>query len=307
MGRARRAGSLDCRASRPEVRRHLGGRSRPHPRRGRSRRPHPARRRRRRRRRVGDGQDHRRPGAARPRRRRAARRPRDGHAADRGRAHLDGAAVDGGRGPRRAGDVVHRVAGRDRHRHRARPGQDHRGQGRPHPRGARRRARSRSSPASRACRPTARSPRWAAAAPTSPRSRSRPRSTPTCARSTPTSKACTPPTRASCPSARKLARVSFDEMLEMAATGGRVLALRSVEFARNHHVQMHVRSSFTWAPGTWVTEEDPSLTSMEQAIISGVTHDVVRGQGHDRAGPRPARRRGHVCSARSPTPASTST
>jgi aspartate kinase len=76
------------------------------------------------------------------------------------------------------------------------------------------------------------------------------------------------------PKARKLARVSFDEMLEMAATGGRVLALRSVEFARNHGVQIHVRSSFTWAPGTWVTEEDPSLTSMEQAILSGVTHDA---------------------------------
>ncbi len=77
------------------------------------------------------------------------------------------------------------------------------------------------------------------------------------------------------PEARKLPRVSFDEMLEMAATGGRVLALRSVEFARNHHVRVHVRSSFTWAPGTWVTEEeDPSMTSMEQAIISGVTHDT---------------------------------
>src|SRR4051794_12103272 len=75
------------------------------------------------------------------------------------------------------------------------------------------------------------------------------------------------------PTARKLARVSFDEMLEMAATGGRVLALRSVEFARNHHVKIHVRSSFTWAPGTWVTEEDPSV-SMEQAILSGVTHDA---------------------------------
>ncbi len=77
------------------------------------------------------------------------------------------------------------------------------------------------------------------------------------------------------PEAHKLPRVSFDEMLEMAATGGRVLALRSVEFARNHHVKVHVRSSFTWAPGTWVTEEeDPSMTSMEQAIISGVTHDA---------------------------------
>jgi aspartate kinase len=79
------------------------------------------------------------------------------------------------------------------------------------------------------------------------------------------------------PTAHKLGRVSFDEMLEMAATGGRVLALRSVEFARNHHVKVHVRSSFTWAPGTWVTEEDASMDateSMEQAIISGVTHDI---------------------------------
>jgi len=79
------------------------------------------------------------------------------------------------------------------------------------------------------------------------------------------------------PTARKLGRVSFEEMLEMAATGGRVLALRSVEFARNHGVRVQVRSSFTWAPGTWVTEEDASMgamESMEQAIISGVTHDI---------------------------------
>ena len=73
------------------------------------------------------------------------------------------------------------------------------------------------------------------------------------------------------PQARKLSRVSFDEMLEMAATGGRVLALRSVEFARNHHVPLHVRSSFSWEPGTWVTEEDADV---EAAIISGVTHDT---------------------------------
>jgi aspartate kinase len=78
------------------------------------------------------------------------------------------------------------------------------------------------------------------------------------------------------PAAHKLAHVSFDEMLEMAATGGRVLALRSVEFARNHRVKVHVRSSFTWAPGTWVTEEDAmsAVEGMEQAIISGVTHDA---------------------------------
>jgi aspartate kinase len=70
--------------------------------------------------------------------------------------------------------------------------------------------------------------------------------------------------------ARLLARVSYDEMLEMASSGGRVLALRSVEFARNYGVPVHVRSSFTWAPGTWIREEE----DMEQAIISGVTHDT---------------------------------
>ncbi len=83
------------------------------------------------------------------------------------------------------------------------------------------------------------------------------------------------------PTARKLSRVSFDEMLEMAATGGRVLALRSVEFARNHRVKVHVRSSFTWAPGTWVTEEDAvmdAIEAMEQAIISGVTHDTTEAK-----------------------------
>src|SRR5665213_3124481 len=73
------------------------------------------------------------------------------------------------------------------------------------------------------------------------------------------------------PEARKLSRVSYEEMQEMAATGGRVLALRSVEFARNHNVPLHVRSSFTWEPGTWVEEEDPS---MEQAVVTAVTHDL---------------------------------
>jgi aspartate kinase len=73
------------------------------------------------------------------------------------------------------------------------------------------------------------------------------------------------------PEARRLDRLSYDEMLEMAATGGRVLALRSVEFARNYDVPVHVRSSFTWETGTWVRPED---TTMEQPIISGVTHDT---------------------------------
>jgi aspartate kinase len=73
------------------------------------------------------------------------------------------------------------------------------------------------------------------------------------------------------PTARKLTHISFEEMLEIAATGGRVLALRSVEFARNYHVTLLVRSSFTWEPGTLVTEEDPT---MEQPVVSAVTHDI---------------------------------
>jgi aspartate kinase len=73
------------------------------------------------------------------------------------------------------------------------------------------------------------------------------------------------------PEARRLSRLSFEEMLDIAASGGRVLALRSVEFARNHHVPLHVRSSFTWEPGTWVVEEEPS---MEQAVVTAVTHDT---------------------------------
>ena len=71
--------------------------------------------------------------------------------------------------------------------------------------------------------------------------------------------------------ARRLPKVSFDEMLEMAATGGRVLMLRSVEFARRHQVPLHVRSSFTWEPGTWIVEEDPT---MEDAVVSAVTDDT---------------------------------
>jgi aspartate kinase len=73
------------------------------------------------------------------------------------------------------------------------------------------------------------------------------------------------------PDARRLASVSFEEMLEIAATGSGVVAFRAVEFARNHGVPIHVRSSFSWEPGTWVREEDPS---MEQPIISAVTHDT---------------------------------
>ena len=73
------------------------------------------------------------------------------------------------------------------------------------------------------------------------------------------------------PGARKLHRLSFEEMLEMCASGCPKPEMRSVEFARNHGVRLHVRSSFTWEPGTWIEEEDPSV---EQPIISAVSSDT---------------------------------
>ena len=77
------------------------------------------------------------------------------------------------------------------------------------------------------------------------------------------------------PQARKLKHLEFDEMLEMAGAGSKVLALRSVEFARNHNVPIHVRSSFTWEQGTWVTSEvRKGEQNMEEPIISGVVHDA---------------------------------
>jgi aspartate kinase len=72
------------------------------------------------------------------------------------------------------------------------------------------------------------------------------------------------------PGARRIDKISFEELLEMTATGCPKPAMRSVEFARRHGVKLHVRSAFTWEPGTWVVEEDPD---MEHAIISAVTHD----------------------------------
>jgi aspartate kinase len=73
------------------------------------------------------------------------------------------------------------------------------------------------------------------------------------------------------PDAHRMSTVSFDEMLEMTACGCPKPAMRSVEFARTWGVRLHIRSAFTWEPGTWVQEEDPS---MEQAIVSAVVHDT---------------------------------
>jgi aspartate kinase len=75
------------------------------------------------------------------------------------------------------------------------------------------------------------------------------------------------------PDARKLARVAYDEMLEMASLGAKVLQSRSVEFAKKYGVPVHVRSSFKADAGTLVTREEQG---MEDAVVTGVTHD--RGQ-----------------------------
>lgn len=84
------------------------------------------------------------------------------------------------------------------------------------------------------------------------------------------------------PDARKLDVISYEEMLEMSASGARVLQLRSVEFARNHGVVIHSRSSFTESTGTIVKEVEDQ---MEMAIISGVTHDTSEAKVTIRAVP----------------------
>ncbi len=75
------------------------------------------------------------------------------------------------------------------------------------------------------------------------------------------------------PTARRLPRISYEEMLEMAASGAKVLHLRCVEYARRYAIPVHVRSSFSQREGTWVTDLPQGVDSMEQAIISGVAHD----------------------------------
>jgi aspartate kinase len=70
--------------------------------------------------------------------------------------------------------------------------------------------------------------------------------------------------------ARKIQKISYDEMLEMASLGARVLQIRSVEFAKKYNVRLHVRSTFTETEGTWVTMEDPD---MEKMVVSGVTYE----------------------------------
>jgi aspartate kinase len=74
------------------------------------------------------------------------------------------------------------------------------------------------------------------------------------------------------PTALKLDRVTYEEMLEMSASGAKVMALRSIEVARSYGVKLRVRSTFAEGEGTWIGEEDDIV--LEKAIISGVTHDT---------------------------------
>jgi hypothetical protein len=96
------------------------------------------------------------------------------------------------------------------------------------------------------------------------------------------------------PGARKLDRVSFEEMLEMASSGAGVMMARSIEIARTHTVRLNVRSSFEDDDGTWITEEDDPM--LEKALISAVVHQrqetTVRGRDAGQAvrSPRPGER-----------------
>ena len=78
-----------------------------------------------------------------------------------------------------------------------------------------------------------------------------------------------------CSEARKLERISYDEMLEMASMGAKVLQIRSVEFAKKYNVAVHVRSTFSDEPGTIVTQED---ANMEAVQVSGVAYDKDQAQ-----------------------------
>ena len=72
------------------------------------------------------------------------------------------------------------------------------------------------------------------------------------------------------PTARKLPRITYEEMIELASLGAKVLQARAVEYAKNYHVSVHVRSSFSRNPGTLVVQEDPE---MEKVVVSGITYD----------------------------------
>ena len=107
------------------------------------------------------------------------------------------------------------------------------------------------------------------------------------------------------PTARKIERISYEEMLELASLGAKVLQIRSVELGMKYGVPIHVRSSFSDVEGTWVVPEE---ASMEKVVVSGVTASRDEVEDHlsriCRITPGIA---AQACSRRSPTPTSRST
>ena len=106
------------------------------------------------------------------------------------------------------------------------------------------------------------------------------------------------------PNARKVDRISYEEMLELASLGAKVLQIRSVELGMKYGVPIHVRSSFSDVEGTWVVPEE---AAMEKVVVSGVTasRDEAKITLEDLADtPGIA---AQACSRRSPTPTSPST
>ena len=282
-----------------EVRRLLGRRRRADQAGGRADRRRPQGRRRRGGRGLRDGRHHRR--AARPGQpgQPAAAGPRAGHAAHRRRADLHGAAGHGHPQPGVRGPLVHRLAGRRDHHLGARPGPDHRR----HPRPAARRALDEGAIAivagfqgvspghqghhhagPRRLGHHRRRARRGAAAPTS-------------ARSTPTSTASSPPTRGSCPTPGTSSTITYEEMLELAACGAKVLQLRCVEYARRYGVPIHVRSSYS-------TKHRHDGHRIDGGPFRGAGTDhrrrarPQRSQDHDRRGARRAGRRRAASSTR---------
>ena len=75
------------------------------------------------------------------------------------------------------------------------------------------------------------------------------------------------------PTAKRREQISYEEMLEMAACGAKILHLRCVEYARRYDIPIHVRSSFSKLTGTWIADPAPGSDELEQAIIAGVAHD----------------------------------
>ena len=186
----------------------------------------------------------------------AAAGPRDGHAAHRGRADLDGARRDGDQRPRLHRPLVHRLPGRRDHRLGARQGQDHRRHARPdHPGHRRRPHRHRRRLPGRLRRHQGdHHPRPRRQRHHRRRARRRARGGRLRDLHRRRRRLHRRPARSS-RSARKLDRVSYEEMLELAACGSKILHLRCVEYGRRYGIPIHVRSSFSQLEGTWVVND----------------------------------------------------